>query len=146
MSAGKHTPGPLSVRMDGTCTGAWAEIGQECVDPVTGEKWWRELGRTETSHVERCDSRGRRMPGPLGSITEKPDRFVLTDEGQEHIANAHLWAAASDMLAALVRSKKWIEDAMEERGWPRERIENPPEGSHLHAINAAIAKATGSAS
>jgi hypothetical protein len=52
----------------------------------------------------------------------------------------------AELLAVAVRSKAWIESVMEERGWPRERVENPPKGSHLHAINAAIAKATGAQS
>lgn len=63
-------------------------------------------------------------------------------ETAERAANKLLIAAAPDLLTVATRAKAWIEDAMADRGWPRERIENPPEGSHLHAINAAIAKAT----
>jgi hypothetical protein len=52
------------------------------------------------------------------------------------------WQALQDeLVAALRRSKAWIEVQMEEElGWPRDRIKNPPEGSHLHAINSALAK------
>ena len=48
-------------------------------------------------------------------------------------------AAQNDkMRAALRQAKGWIEAQMQDKGWPRERIENPPEGSHLHAINTAL--------
>lgn len=63
----------------------------------------------------------------------------------EGIANAHLIKASPELFAALKRAKEWIESIMvDEFGWPSERVQNPPEGSHLHAINAAIAKAEGS--
>jgi hypothetical protein len=102
-------------------------------------------------------SESRHTPGPwlrdkYGAVRTTDDKDVLfrnmaclsagSDERMaEAEANTDLAAAAPQMLAALERAKAWIEDAMEERGWPRERVENPPEGSHLHAMNAAIAAA-----
>lgn len=97
----QHTPGPLVVRMAGTCSGAWAVIGQECVDPATGEEWFRELGQTETTHVERRTRRGQPIAGMPGDIVEKPQRFTLTADGQELLANARLWAVAPELLRAL---------------------------------------------
>ena len=102
----RHTAGPLIVRLDGTWSGAWAEIGQLCVDPLNKEEWFRELGRTETTHVERYRN-GRPLPGPVGTIEDQPHRFKLTADGAEHIANAHLWAAAAVMLEALEAEEEW---------------------------------------
>ncbi len=98
MSTAKHTKGPLTVRLTGTCSAAWAEIGQECVDPASKELRWRDLGSTETTHVERLGPHGKPLPGPVGSIDDQPARFELTEEGEEHIANAYLWAASPDLL------------------------------------------------
>lgn len=89
-----HTRCPtLRVQIGSTCSGAWPEIVQDCVDPKTGERWVREIGRTETAFVER---QRRGMPG---TYNEKPERFKPTDESAESIANAHLFAAAHDLLA-----------------------------------------------
>jgi hypothetical protein len=138
MNEAKHTPGPLTVRLNGTCSGAWAEIGHECFEHATGETLWRELARTETTHVERV-TRGR-----PGTIAEKPDRFVLTEDGEEHIANAHLWAAAPELLAALQEMVAGDADAIEEAKtlgvpFPEELL------TTYKKARAAIAKATGSA-
>jgi hypothetical protein len=130
----QHTPGPLQVRMTGTCSGAWAEIGEECVDPATKEVWWRELGRVETTHVERTGPRGKRLPGPVGSIEERPERFVLTDDGAEHIANARLWATSPELLEAA----RAYRAAYGNCGAPAQQ-------KAADALDAAIAKATGSA-
>lgn len=54
--------------------------------------------------------------------------------------NAH-----DDMLAALRQAEKWIVQQMLDNGCPAERLEQPPAGSHLFNIRAAIAKATGEA-
>jgi hypothetical protein len=41
-------------------------------------------------------------------------------------------------LEALEQCKKWIASAMVERGWPQERVDEPPQGSHLYNASAAI--------
>lgn len=107
MSGPKHTTGPLEVRMDSTCSGAWAEIVQRCIDPSTGEEWFRELARTDTTHVERTNRKGQPLAGMPDTILEKPERFKILPEGEELIANAHLWAAASDLLAACQAEDEW---------------------------------------
>lgn len=61
-------------------------------------------------------------------------------EAQSH-ANARLISAAPDLLAAAVQAEKWIAVQMADNGWPAERLINPPEGSHLFNLRAAIAKA-----
>jgi hypothetical protein len=73
---------------------------------------------------------------------EQGKRVCTMRPCETDLDNARKCAAAPDMLAALARSKEWIEVEMADKGWPMERIKNPPEGSHLHAINDAIAKAT----
>jgi hypothetical protein len=99
----------------------------------------------------------KHTPGPwsrdkYGSIRATDDKDVLfrnmsclsagsEERMAEAEANTTLAAAAPELLAVAERAKAWIEDVMDERGWPPERVQNPPEGSHLHAINAAIAKA-----
>jgi hypothetical protein len=45
------------------------------------------------------------------------------------------------MLAALRQAEKWIVQQMMDNGCPAERLEQPPEGSHLFNIRAAIKKA-----
>jgi len=95
MSA-RHTDGPIEVRMEGTLTGIWAEIGQVCIDPNTGKEWWRELGRTDTTHVRRQDCYQQ-----MGEFGETPEQYALEPDGAEHIANALLWAAAPDLLSEL---------------------------------------------
>ncbi len=66
-------------------------------------------------------------------------------QGNRLAANEMLDAAraAQELLDAANRAKAWIGMTMVETlGWPAERAANPPEGSHLHAINSAIARAT----
>lgn len=67
---------------------------------------------------------------------------VYTDNDE---ADARLIAAAPKMLAALRRAQQWIAQEMLDKGSGPDRIHNPPIGSHLHAIDAAIAEAAGSA-
>lgn len=55
--------------------------------------------------------------------------------------NAH-----ADLVAAATQAARWIAQEMAAKGWPGERVANPPEGSHLFNLRAAIAKATGIAS
>jgi hypothetical protein len=118
VTGAKHTAGPLVVRMDGTCSAGWAVIGQECVDPATGEDWFRELGQTPSTHVERSD-----LGGFPGDVTEKPERFELTADGEEHIANARLWAAAPELHGALIEAAQAAYDAFQEA------LREVPEGS-----------------
>ncbi len=55
-------------------------------------------------------------------------------------------ATIAQLVEALERSKRWIEVVMEDEfGWAEVQVNNPPEGSHLHAINAALKAAKGEA-
>ena len=91
--------GPLTVVIDGTCSGARPTIVEECIDPSTGEKWLREIGKTDTCYVETDAARASdEMPG---TFQEAPHRFGPKDGGEESIAIANLFAAAPDLRAAL---------------------------------------------
>lgn len=95
----KHTPGPLKVVMQSTCSAAWPTVVQTCNDPETGEAWDREIGKAETSHLETAEAHASdEMPA---TYDDAPHRFKLAEEGEEAIANAILWAAAPDLLEAL---------------------------------------------
>src|ERR1700739_4856377 len=99
MAQEQHTKGPLEVRLEGTCTAAWAEIGYWCGSG--DDRQWRMLAQTDTTHVERTDVRGRPIRGDVGDINEIPSRFVPTPAGAELMANARLWAMALRVLEAL---------------------------------------------
>jgi hypothetical protein len=137
MSA-QHTPGPLEVRLEGTCSSAWAVIVQRCIDPATNEVWFRELGQTETTHVERTKANGQPIKGVPGDISEKPERFEPTDDSAELIANAHLWAAAPEQNAALIGLLELVE-LLAANCADRVDVTNDP---RIPAAHAAIAKAT----
>lgn len=93
----KHTPGPLKVVMQSTCSAAWPAIVQVCIDPATGEEWEREIGEAGTSHLETAHAHcSNEFPA---GYDEAPHRFELHPDGEEAIANATLWAAAPDLLA-----------------------------------------------
>jgi hypothetical protein len=127
--------------MTGTCSGAWAEIVQDCIDPNTGETWLRELGRTSTTHTEKRLSNGQCIAGPSGTVDEFPERFELTDDGEEMIANAHLWAAAPDLLEALKDAHKklmWFAES-----YPADLGKSKAE--FFAQIDSAIAKSEGDA-
>lgn len=108
----RHTPGPLRVVIASTCSGAWPQIVQDCIDPDTSEEWRRELGSLNTAFVERSP-KPRGLPAPY---QEKPERFIRTDEHDEAMANAYLWAAAPELLAVardverLLTAQKWRAD------------------------------------
>lgn len=144
MSEAKHTMGPLSVRMDGTCSGAWATIGQECIDPDSGETWFRELAHTETTHKERGARNGQPLSGMPGDINEKPERFEPTADSAELIANALLWAAAPEMLEAMQAA---IDCGMVPVSSAADggAVRHSRQVQVADMIRAAIAKATGGA-
>lgn len=120
---------PLTVRLVGTCSAAWAEIGRLMVDPATQTQRFYPLGQTEVTHIERRTPGGQRLNGPMGDITERPERFELAAEGNEMLAFARLWATSPVLLAAL-----------------RELQANPNDPrAHRLALDA-IAQATGGAS
>jgi hypothetical protein len=92
---------PFSVHMDSTCSGAWAVIGENCVDPESGEEWFHELAMTGTTHVEKRRRNGQPVSGPIGTIHTHPERFELTEDGAELVALANLFAAAPVLLSDL---------------------------------------------
>lgn len=130
-----YTPGPLRVVITSTCSGAWPQIVQDCIDPDTNEEWQRGLGSLNTAFVERSP-KPRGLPAPYD---EKPERFVPTEGHDEAMANAYLWAAAPELLAVardverLLAAQKWCVDGAD------------PESRVLAAARAAIAAATRSA-
>lgn len=77
-------------------------------------------------------------PGYCGEIIAANGTSVCTFNDEPDTADAAVMTAAPQLLTALRRAKTWIEGQMEEKGWPRERIESPPAGSHLDAINEAL--------
>lgn len=99
----KHTPGPLRVIIASTCSGAWPQIVQDCIDPDTNEEWAREIGDLPTAFVERPEVHGVGMPD---EYNEKPERFKKTEDHEEVMANAYLWAASPTMLDALRLASK----------------------------------------
>jgi hypothetical protein len=101
VSAPQFTPAPLKVVLDGTLTGVWAEVRQECTDPDTKEVWERELGRTDTAYV-RCQSEYAEGHAPWDTIENAPEQYEATEDRDEIIANAHLWAAAPELYEALL--------------------------------------------
>ena len=129
MSAG-HTPGPWSVKIEGTMTGAWATVYQECVDPNTGEDWDRELFRSDIAHVRKQST--YQMQSGWGELHETPDQWELTDDGSEHLANARLIAAVPDLLAACEAALPWLGGLANE---------NPSVAPEYEQLRAAIAKA-----
>jgi hypothetical protein len=134
----RHTPGPLEVRIDSTCSGAWPVIFQRCIDPKTNEEWERELGQTETAYVEK--SHRARDNGKYGGYDEAPGRFKPAKDCDEALANARLWAAAPDLLAMVQR---YASECAECGGEPTDDGAPCPECAD---IRAAIAKAAGAAS
>jgi hypothetical protein len=100
----KHTPGPLRVMIESTCSAAWPVIVHDCVDPETGEVWPRQVGQAENSHLETKEA--RESDGDIGDYSEMPHRFALADDGEESLANAKLWAAAPELLEALQALQK----------------------------------------
>jgi hypothetical protein len=98
VSAPQFTPGPWKVVIDGTLTGAWAEVSQECIDPDTNETWDRELFRSETTHVRKADHYPPN--GSFRPLNEAPEEWELTEDGAEHLANARLIAAAPELYEA----------------------------------------------
>lgn len=114
---GKHTPGPLTVRV-----GANGDVG--IVAPAQQAVSAHDIGG---ALIAECFCEIRRA-----------------DEGAraEALANATLFAAAEDLLTAATQAARWIQQEMAGKGWPQERIDNPPAGSHLFNLYAAIAKAT----
>jgi hypothetical protein len=121
----KYTPGPLRVVISSTCSGAWPEIVQDCVDTDTGEKWERGLGRGGTAFVER-DNLASDDNGVYGGYDVAPGRFDPTDDCEEAMANARLWASAPELLEALIAAKSVVFVP-----------------SVMAILDAAIAKATG---
>lgn len=125
---GEHTKGPLKVVLDGTLTGITAEIHSRD----------RVLGETELVYVRRKDAYPQNNPAAkdLGSFDEAPDQYELTEEGAEALANAHLWAAATDLLEAL---EKLFDGFVL---WDL-ADDNADTDAAIEAARAAIAKARG---
>ena len=83
-------------------------------------------------------SSGYEAEGHYENVTPNQYRQVVAAlNGTLKEANA----AHDDLVKALQRAKDWISGAMEDKGWSLEHINNPPIGSHLDAINAALKKA-----
>jgi len=96
------TPGPWTVRLDGTCSGTWPHVDagvDEYGDPIT-------VTELSTSHTE---TEAARLSGDMpGSYEEAPHRFKLHD--QQSLDDAAFIAAANPeqvlALIALARRAK----------------------------------------
>ncbi len=81
------TPGPWTVRLDGTCSGTWPHINvghDEYGDPIT-------VAELSTTHTE---TEAARNSGDMpGSYEDAPGRFELTD--QQPLDDANFIAAAN---------------------------------------------------
>lgn len=91
------TPGPWTVRLDGTCSGTWPHIDaaepDEYGDPVT-------VAELPTSHVETSAAReSGEMPG---SYEEKPHRFEPIDGAPSLVDAAYIAAANPITVLALI--------------------------------------------
>jgi len=69
-----------------------------------------------------------------------PTDVVEIVDGTETICGKYVEACKQrDMLLAVAQQvRPWIAQQMLERGWPQERIDAPPAGSHLANLSAAI--------
>jgi len=139
--------GPLKVVIGSTCSGAWPEIVEECVDPSTGEKWHREIGRTETCYVETDAARASdEMPG---TYEDAPHRFALKEGGEESLAIANLFSSAPNLLVMLQQAEKCISSAVRIEQYAHDEPPCPVSKWDYEAdqlageIRAAIDKATG---
>jgi hypothetical protein len=135
MSAAKHTQGPLKVVIDGTLTGVWAEVREECVDPETGATWERELCRTDTIWVRKADAYSQHGLMSL-PYEEAPEQYELTEDGESLLADARLWTAAPDLLKALERAYEIMNSAREELNRLRAVAKLPPK--EPAALNVAV--------
>lgn len=132
---GKHTPGPWGLYIDGTCSGAWPFI---CPVGLIGTEDASEFSIAELppTHTEIDSMRGR---GPVGSFMERPERFEPTADHDEIMANAHLIAAAPELLAFAEHVKTLAFDFINEGIRPQDH--------HMRELawkaNAVAAKTTG---
>lgn len=109
--------------MRSTYSAAWPSIVQVCIDQ-NGDEWERDLGDCETSHLTKEDARNSNEFH--GNYNETPHLFEIDPhEGEEMIANAVLWAAATELL----EFAQWIESLS-------------PSGPILDRAREVIAKAT----
>ena len=66
----------------------------------------------------------------------------MSNEQFDHVERAlKAESRVAELEAVLHRARDWIASEMYDKGWPLERIENPPEGSHLDAIRKVLAAA-----
>lgn len=67
------------------------------------------------------------------------DGNIIYSDAANELRRQH--ALIQEMRALLIRADSWISDVMvDEFGWPLDRVNDPPSGSHLHAIRAALTK------
>lgn len=119
-----HTPGPFIWKTDGTMTGRGPGI--YAVNEKYDDGSMRKLATLETSAVNPTRKRWRRKP-----------------DADEIEANADLFAAAPDLLAACQRAVERLSLAYSLTGG---RYCTPPdEESLLEQLTVAIAKAEGTA-
>ena len=124
MSETKHTPGPWTIKNLATASAGWPAIISEELDDDGDNVPVCEMDITyENSNYKYG----------VSDFAEDPTRGDKTAWHDQIMADAHLIAAAPDMLAAL-------EDA-------REALNKPPfiNSQTLKCIDAAIAKAKGGA-
>lgn len=128
-----HTPGPWSIVIDGTCSAAWPYIVPVFFDGVFDPD--DAVAELPSCYVERTKRNGRRIDGMPASYLEAPKRFKKKPCHDEVMANAHLIAAAPDLLAAAKKVLEWS------HGMEEAPVDCRP--FFFDPLRAAVAKAEG---
>ncbi len=86
--------------INSTCSGAWFEITEDCIDPDTKEEWENEIARTGTVLVFDYEKYGKEI---AATYKDGPQYWKATEHYEERLANAKLIAAAPDLLDVLTK-------------------------------------------
>jgi Restriction alleviation protein Lar len=107
-------------------------------------KWFR-TGRdvgVECAQLEDCHGRAQTDVYEPEFAEAAAGRWnTRNDQAADHYAT--VLETRDALLSAAQQAERWIERQMLDSGYPKERVDSPPEGSHLFNLRAAIAKAEG---
>ena len=127
MADAQHTPGPQTPH-------------PICIGRLEAREYGISTRYEMALHAGTLESRGNcvaivYMGGP-GGVLNTPEAVRAFGERIVQCVNAH-----DDTLAALRQAETWIANQMLDKGWPVERVQEPPEGSHP-ATAATTARTT----